>query len=85
MAHVLANVCAAILTRLPDDLKPSLFAIMSASALDSVEDVVSSHPGEVKQQVRTLTRVYVMAALKEVARELRLEAPDPGAGNRPAE
>lgn len=73
MAHVLANVTGAVLTRLPPDLQQPMFDFLRATALESVEHVVSSHPEETKRRVRDLTRLYVTMALHRVAGELDLE------------
>jgi len=73
MAHVLANVVGAVLTRLPPELQQPMFDLLRTSALESVEQVVSSHPGETKRRVRDLTRLYVTVALHRVAGELGLE------------
>ena len=72
MAHVLANVSGAVLTRLPGELQQTMFDLLCAAAFESVEHVVSSHPEDVKQRVRDMTRLYVTMALHRVAGELGL-------------
>jgi hypothetical protein len=73
MAHVLAGVTGRILERLPEGLRQTLFDMICTSASESVEHVIGYHPGSLKQQVRSLTRVYVWVALKQVATDLSLE------------
>ena len=80
MAHVLANVAGAVLTRLPGELQQPMFNLLCASAFESVEHVVSSHPEDVKQRVRTTTRLYVTMALHRVAGELGLAVVRPSNG-----
>ena len=75
MAQILASVTGEILTRLSPDLRQPMFEMLCATALENVEHVTSSHPEAVKRQVITLTRIYVMRALKSVAAEMNLQIP----------
>ncbi len=77
MAHVLANVTGAVLTRLPGELQQPMFDLLCAAAFESVEHVVSSHPEEVKQRIRDMTWLYVTMALHRVAGELGLAVVHP--------
>jgi hypothetical protein len=73
MAQILAGVSGDVLHRLSPELRQAMFDVLCATALESVPHVTSSHPESVKRQVRQLTYIYVMGALKKVAAEFDLQ------------
>jgi hypothetical protein len=72
MAQILASVTGDVLNRISPELRQPMFDLLCATALRSAEHVMSSHPESVKRQVRQLTYIYVMEALKKVAAEFNL-------------
>lgn len=72
MAQILASVIGDVLNRISPELRQPMFDLLCATALKSVQHVISSHPEDLKHQVRQLTSVYVMEALKKVAAEFNL-------------